>query len=93
MKTVRLWQFMVNTVEHTYLCNNHSKVILIENLAGKKVAVITSQNLTRGNRTESSVLTTDTGVYDRLKADLQETMDHHSISLTNFYKQCQNQSI
>ena len=44
-KTLRLWAFLTQVIEHTYLADNHSKVILIQS-AAMSVAIITSQNLT-----------------------------------------------
>ena len=62
-KTMMLWQMIRQVVEKCYLAENHSKILLV---GGKemKVAVITSQNLTRGNRYESIYITTDGSIYD-----------------------------
>ena len=62
-KTLRLWPFLTRVIEHTYLADNHSKVILIKSAAGQTVSIITSQNLTRGNRNESAIVTTDEHVF------------------------------
>lgn len=66
-KTLRLWPFIAQTVENCYLSDNHSKILLVSNEACK-VAVVMSQNLTRGNRYESGFITTDAAVFDALSA-------------------------
>lgn len=55
-KTLKLWPFICQVIERTYLADNHSKILLVKSLSGKFVSVITSQNLTRGNRYESAVV-------------------------------------
>ena len=35
-KTLRLWAFITQVIEHAYLADNHSKVILIQPVAAKK---------------------------------------------------------
>lgn len=66
-KTMMLWQMIRQVVEKCYLAENHSKILLV---GGKemKVAVITSQNLTRGNRYESIYITTDGSLYDYMSS-------------------------
>ncbi len=49
-KTLKLWVFITQVVQRTFLADNHSKVLLVEAESGETVSVITSQNLTRGNR-------------------------------------------
>lgn len=83
-KTLRLWPFICKTIEAVYLSSNHSKVILIE--GDIRVAIITSQNLTRGNRMESAVITTDAAVYDNLYATLFDVSRKHSVPLHELYK-------
>lgn len=70
-KTLLLWPFIAQTVRNCYLSTNHSKVLLVSNDKWK-VAMVTSQNLTRGNRYESGFLTTDPSVF----ASLQEQFDY-----------------
>lgn len=57
-KTKLLATFMTNVADCVMVGSNHSKVVLV---SGEKMsaAVITSQNLTRGNRTEAGVITAD----------------------------------
>lgn len=83
-KTLRLWPFIVRTIEAVYLASNHSKIILIE--GSIRVAIITSQNLTRGNRLESAIVTTDPGVYANLRDSLIGVSKKHSVPLHELYK-------
>lgn len=57
-KTLKLWAFITQVIERTYLADNHSKILLVKSEAGDTVSVITSQNLTRGNRHESAFIST-----------------------------------
>ena len=66
-KTLKLWSFMTQVIERTYLTDNHSKILLVEADSGQTVAVVTSQNLTRGNRHESAFISTDKAIFDTLK--------------------------
>ena len=56
-------------MQHVYLADNHSKVLLVRSENGDTVTVLTSQNLTRGNRIESALVTTDPGIFDTLLED------------------------
>lgn len=91
-KTLKLWPFMARTLESVYLSSNHSKVILIESVDNSvdnsvsRVAIITSQNLTRGNRQESAVITTDAAVYADLMESMQAVMRYHSVPLHELCK-------
>jgi hypothetical protein len=87
-KTLRLWPFLVQTINRLYLADNHSKLILLESdTAGTvtQVAIITSQNLTRGNRHESAIITTDPGVFRKLMEAFTEIRDRHSVPLKELY--------
>jgi len=86
-KTLKLWPFLTRVIEHTYLADNHSKVILILSCAGDKISIITSQNLTRGNRMESAVVSTDPHVFDTFHASLEDIMKNHSVPLSELFKQ------
>ena len=55
-KTIKLWSFIVQVVDRTFLADNHSKILLVRSDRGDTVAVVTSQNLTRGNRAESAYM-------------------------------------
>ena len=86
-KTLKLWPFLTKVIEHTYLADNHSKVILIQSDAGDKVSIITSQNLTRGNRMEGAVVSTDSHVFDTFHASLTDIITNHSVPLSELFKQ------
>ena len=81
-KTLKLWHFIANVFNTAYLADNHSKILLARGRdSGRTVAVVTSQNLTRGNRYESSMLTTDPGVYATLLSDWEAIARTQSIPL------------
>jgi len=86
-KTLRLWPFLTRVIEHTYLADNHSKVILIRAETGETVSIITSQNLTRGNRNESAVVTTDPAVFATFYESLTDIMKNHSVPLSELFAQ------
>ena len=86
-KTLRLWPFLTRVIEHTYLADNHSKVILIKSAAGQTVSIITSQNLTRGNRNESAIVTTDEHIFATFYASLTDIMHNHSVPLSELFAQ------
>ena len=46
-KTLKLWTFINQVIERTYLADNHSKILLVKSQKGDMVSVVTSQNLTR----------------------------------------------
>jgi len=79
-KLINLWQFISNVADESYLADNHSKVILISN-GTKVVSIVTSQNLTRGNRYESSIITTDRNVFTSLFDSIQDMIEFHTIGL------------
>ena len=87
-KTLRLWPFLTRVIEHTYLADNHSKVILIRSLeTAHTVSIITSQNLTRGNRNESAIVTTDPAVFATFHEALTDIMKNHSVPLSELFAQ------
>lgn len=83
-KTMRIRQFLSQTIEHVFLAENHSKIILIlpDDVQRPSVAIITSQNLTRGNRFESAIVTTDSSVFRLLYDRMQDIIQNKSHSLT-----------
>lgn len=85
-KTLLLWPFIAQTVEHCYLADNHSKILLIRG-AGKMVAVVTSQNLTRGNRYECASIVTDAACYANIAAQLEEVIKSQSVPFHDIYRQ------
>lgn len=86
-KTLRLWPFIVQTIDKVFLADNHSKLILIEGAEDdQRVAIITSQNLTRGNRNESAIITTDSGIYATLLASFNDLITNHSVPLRELFQ-------
>lgn len=81
-KTLSLWRFISQVIESTYLADNHSKILLIHSESGHKVSIITSQNLTRGNRNESYIITTAPQVFDKFLAEVQNLIKKHSVPLS-----------
>ncbi|MGM9810307.1 MAG: hypothetical protein ACI30J_05500, partial [Paludibacteraceae bacterium] len=113
-KTLRLWAFLTQVIQHTYLADSHSKVILIRAVgdpdttccggesgspdhsnaaerhsvwagAEREVAIITSQNLTRGNRHESAIITTDPAIFHTLHEQIEDLIRNHSVPLSELY--------
>lgn len=83
-KTLRLWSFITQVIRHTYLADNHSKVILIRSQTCS-VSIITSQNLTRGNRHESAIVTTDPQIFQTLHEQIENLIRNHSVPLSELY--------
>lgn len=81
-KTLRLWHFLNNVIEECYLGNNHSKLILLQNET-EEMTIITSQNLTRGNRYESYCLATDHKVFVTYLDKLEYILKHKTIRLND----------
>lgn len=65
-KTISLARFMESVFDTVAMCQNHSKVVLLSN-ATRSVAIVTSQNQTRGDRYECGVITTDTPTVNKLR--------------------------
>lgn len=83
-KTVKLWSFMRNVVDNVYLADNHSKIILFK--AGNTVvSVVTSQNLTRGNRYESTMVSRDRQMYESLMTSINDISTNYSINFNELY--------
>lgn len=86
-KTLSLWTFIEQVITTTHLADNHSKVLLIKSEAGDKVSIITSQNLTRGNRNESYIITTDEAVFDKFLSEVQDLIKNHAVPLSDILNQ------
>lgn len=84
-KTLKLWAFITQVIERTYLADNHSKILLVRSEAGDTVSVVTSQNLTRGNRSESAFITTDKEIFATLHAQVQDLITNHSVPLNDLF--------
>lgn len=61
-KTTLIAGFIKSVCDKVYLCENHSKVVLLHN-DHNNVTIVTSQNQTQGNRTECGIITTDSDIY------------------------------
>lgn len=81
MKTVSLWRFIVQVYDRVYIADNHSKILLIE-APGMNAAVVTSQNLTRGNRAESAVVSSDSKIFFSLLRDFNDLCKYNSAPMT-----------
>ena len=86
-KTLKLWSFMTQVIQRTYLTDNHSKILLVQAENGQTVSVITSQNLTRGNRNESYIITTDGTVFDKFLDEIKSLIKNHSVPLSDILGQ------
>lgn len=86
-KTLSLWTFIEQVITTTHLADNHSKVLLIESVSGVRVSIITSQNLTRGNRNESYIITTDDAVFSKFLVEIQDLIKNHSVPLSDILQQ------
>ena len=84
-KTLKLWAFITQVIDTTYLADNHSKVLLVKSERGEMVSIITSQNLTRGNRCESAVITTDQDIFGTLHAQIEDLIHNHSVPLNDLF--------
>lgn len=86
-KTLKLWAFISQVIERTYLADNHSKILLVKSQKGDMVSVVTSQNLTRGNRAESAFISTDPGIFATLFSQVNDLITNHSVPLNDLFQQ------
>ena len=86
-KTLKLWSFMTQVIQRTYLTDNHSKILLVKAESDETVSVITSQNLTRGNRHESAFISTDRDIFNTLHAQVTDLIKNHSVPLYDLFQQ------
>ena len=86
-KTLKLWAFITQVIERTYLADTHSKILLVKSEAGDCVSVVTSQNLTRGNRAESAFISTDPEIFAGLFAQVNDLITNHSVPLNDLFRQ------
>ena len=86
-KTLKLWSFICQVMKHTYLADNHSKILLVESEAGDTISVVTSQNLTRGNRHESTFISTDKAIFTALHGQVTDLIRNHSVPLNDLFAQ------
>ena len=78
-KTAVLYHFIKSVFDGVFLCENHSKVVLMQNDI-HQVAIITSQNQTRGDRYEAGVITSDSHTFYNLLLGFDSLRDN-SLSL------------
>ena len=86
-KTLKLWSFICQVMKRTYLADNHSKILLVESEAGDTISVVTSQNLTRGNRHESTFISTDKAIFAALYGQVTDLIRNHSVPLNDLFAQ------
>ena len=86
-KTLKLWAFITQVIERTYLADNHSKILLVKSERGDTVSVITSQNLTRGNRHESAFISTSPEIFETLHAQVTDLISNHSVPLHELFRE------
>lgn len=86
-KTLKLWSFICQVMKRTYLADNHSKILLVESEAGDTISVVTSQNLTRGNRHESTFISTDKAIFKTLHDAVTDLIRNHAVPLNDLFEQ------
>ena len=86
-KTLKLWAFITQVIERTYLADNHSKILLVKSESGDTVSVVTSQNLTRGNRAESAFISTDPTIFNNLFEQVNDLIKNHSVPLNDLFRE------
>ncbi len=86
-KTLKLWALITQVIECTYLADNHSKILLVRSEKGDTVSVITSQNLTRGNRHESAFISTSPEIFANLHAQVNDLITNHSVPLHDLFRE------
>ncbi|MCH5220651.1 MAG: C4-dicarboxylate ABC transporter [Muribaculaceae bacterium] len=86
-KTLKLWAFITQVIERTYLADNHSKILLVKSESGQTVSVITSQNLTRGNRHESAFISTSPEIFQELHSQISDLIKNHSVPLHDLFRE------
>ena len=86
-KTLKLSAFITQTMKRTYLADNHSKILLVQAESGEQISVVTSQNLTRGNRHESTFISTSPDIFNSLHASVMDLIKNHSVPLTDLFQQ------
>ena len=85
-KTIKLWPFVSQVVDECLLADNHSKVMIVLPIdKSPGVVVISSQNLTRGNRFESTLISEDPSVFNAILEDVQDMAKNHSVPLNELF--------
>ncbi len=86
-KTISLWSFITQVIPEVHLADNHSKILLVRAESGQTVSVITSQNLTRGNRSESAFISSDPEIFKNLLTQISDLIRNHSVPLNDLFRQ------
>ena len=79
-KTLHLESLLDAAFERVYLGQNHSKLLLLQTRE-MTVSVITSQNQTYGARAESTIISTDHGVFDCLMRQFADICGDGAVEL------------
>ena len=72
---LRMLFFGLQAVDHVYLAENHSKLVLFQ-FAGHVVTIVGSANLNINHKIESGIVTSDAGIYDFFYNKLTRSMLH-----------------
>jgi hypothetical protein len=79
-KTLHLERLLDAAFEYVLLGQNHSKLLLVRNFH-ISVSVVTSQNQTSGARAESTIISTDHGVFDCLMRQFLDICGNGAVEL------------
>ena len=85
--TLKLLAFITQVIERTYLADNHNKILLGRSEKSNTFNVITSQNLTRGNRHESAFISTSPEIFANLHAQVNDLITNHSVPLHDLFRE------
>lgn len=78
MKTRLLLTLMSNVADSVLVASNHSKVVLVDG-ASLSAAIVTSQNLTRGNRMEAGMIIADPDVVSEIRCAMQTLITNSTL--------------
>lgn len=84
-KTLNLYRFISSVFDCCYLAENHSKVVLMRS-ASACLCLVTSQNQTRGDRTECYVLSTSPEIYSTLHNQFLHITTEKSMLLNDIFQ-------
>ena len=72
-KTLKLWAFITQVIERTYLADNHSKILLVK-----------GEN---GNRHESAFISTSPEIFANLYDQVNDLITNHSVPLHDLFRE------
>lgn len=84
-KTLSLWPFIRQTINEAYLADNHSKIVLARSLKGDTALVVTSQNLTRGNRHECAVVAYNSPLFATMLGQFRAMLNNKAVPFNDIY--------